>query len=348
MIVPTTHAIALLLTILTLICWGCWANTYKLAGKWRFELYYVDYSFGVLAVAVLAAFTLGFLGNELSFSDNFLIAGKLKMAGGFACGLLVNLAGILLLAAVSVAGMSVAFPLSLGVALVVSVLWNAVTGHQGNALVWICGVVLVLIAVALDAAVWAIEAPKRRPAFAETPAPRGMPKIRAARATGTKGILLGVASGLLLGFFYPLASWVETDDNGLGPYSLMILLAAGVFVSTFVYNIYFMNLPVQGPSLGVPDYFRGTRRQHLLGATGGAVWCVGAVAYTVVGAVPRHAQPGRMGYALVQAAPVLSALWGVFAWKEFQNAGPGARRLFAAVLLFFVGGVVLVSWAGAS
>ncbi|MGA2181897.1 MAG: hypothetical protein ABSH47_02615 [Bryobacteraceae bacterium] len=347
MIVPTTHEIVLLLTILTMICWGSWANTYKLAGKWRFELYYYDYSFGVLLVAVIAAFTLGSLGNELSFSDNFLIAGKLKTAGGFASGLVLNLAGILLLAAVSVAGMSVAFPLSFGMALVVSVVWNAVTNHQGNTAMWICGVVLVAIAVVLDAAAWALDAPRRKPAFAETPPPagRGMPKIRHARPTGTKGNLLSLASGLLLGAFLPLASWTQTGDNGLGPYSLMVLLSAGVFVSTFVYNIYFLNLPVQGPALGMLDYFRGTKKQHVLGLIGGAVWCVGTLVYLVVESVPRHVQPGPAGYGLLQAAPLLGALWGLLAWKEFQNAGPGVKRLVAAMLLFFVGGVVLVSWA---
>ncbi|MGA3023620.1 MAG: hypothetical protein ABSF98_02500 [Bryobacteraceae bacterium] len=348
MIVPTTHAIAMLLAILTMICWGSWANTYKLAGKWRFELFYYDYSVGVLLAAVVAAFTLGSLGNELSFSDNFLIAGKLKMAGGFGSGLLVNLAGILLLAAVSVAGMSVAFPLSFGVALLASVVWNAVNGHRANAVAWICGVALVAIAIVLDAAAWMEDAPRRKPTFAESPPPggRGMPRIRHARPTGTKGILLSVASGLLLGAFYPLASWTLTDDNGLGPYSLMVLLGAGVFLSTFVYNIYFLNLSVQGPALGMLQYFRGTKKQHLLGMIGGAAWGAGALAYLVVQSLPKQVQPGRTGYGLLQAAPLLSALWGLFAWREFQDAGPGVKRLMAAMLLFFVGGVLLVSWAG--
>jgi glucose uptake protein len=347
MIVPTTHAIALLLTILTMICWGSWANTYKLAGKWRFELFCYDYSFGVLLVAIVAAFTFGSLGDELSFSDNFLIAGKLKMAGGFGAGLVLNLAVTLLLAAVSVAGMSVAFPLSCGVALVVSVVWNGAANHQGNALLWICGAVLVAIAVVLDAVAWTLDAPRRKPAFAETPPPsgRGMPKIRRQRPSGTKGILLGLASGVLLGAFFPLASWTQTGDNGLGPYSLMILLAAGAFVSTFVYSVYFLNLPVQGPALRVSEFFRGTRKQHMLGLLGGAVWCVGTLAYLVVESVPRQAGPGRVGYGLLQASPLLGALWGLLAWKEFQGAGPGVKRLVLAMLLFFVGGVVLVSRA---
>jgi glucose uptake protein len=346
MIVPTTHSIALLLAILAMIGWGSWANTYKMAGKWRFELFYYDYSFGVLLVALVAAFTLGSLGNELSFSDNFLIAGKLKMAAGFGAGLLMNLAGILLVAAISVAGMSVAMPLSFGVALVVSAVWSGVGGNQGNKALWISGVALMAIAIVLDAVAWALDAPRHKPAFAEAPPPAGrvVQKIRHRRPTGTKAILLSLASGLLMGAFFPLAAWTQAGDNGLGPYSLMILLAAGVFVSTFIYNIYFLNLPVQGPSLGLMEYFRGTKRQHVLGIVGGVVWGVGTLVYLVVGSIPKQVQPGSIGNAILQAAPLLAAMWGMFAWKEFQDAGSGVKRLMAAMMLFFLGGVVLISW----
>jgi glucose uptake protein len=300
----------------------------------------------VLLVALVAAFTLGTFGDEMSFSDNLLIAGKLKMVGGFLTGLVINLAGILLLAAVSVAGMSVAFPMSFGVALVVSSVWTAVTTHRGNQAVWICGVVLVAIAVVLDAVAWGVDAPRHKPAFGETPAPvgRGLPKIKRAHPTGTKGILLSLFSGLLLGVFFPVASWTQVGDNGLGPYSLMVLLAAGAFVSTFVYNIYFTNLPVQGPPLGMFEYFRSTRMQHVLGLIGGAVWSVGALACLIAANATTRAQPGRLGYGLFWAAPLVSALLGLFVWKELAGSGPGAKRLIPAMLLFYAGGLVLVSW----
>ncbi len=346
MIVPTTHTIALLLTILTLFGWGSWATAYKAAGKWRFELFYYDFAFGVVLVAVVAAFTLGSLGNELSFTDNFLIAGKLKMGLAICSGLLINMACILLLAAVSVAGVSVALPLSFGVALVLSVIWNAIDGHRGNTPLWVCGVALVSIAVALGALAWAVDAPRHKPAFDDAPPPgaRGVQRVRHRRLTGTKGILLSVASGVALGVFYPLTAWSQTGDNGLGPYSLLILLAGGLFVSTFIYNIYFLNLPVQGPSIGMTEYFHGTVKQHILGLAGGAAWCVGAMAFLIVQSLPRHANAGAAGVALLQAAPLLAALLGLLAWKEFQDAGPGARRLVAAMLLFYAGGLVLVSW----
>jgi glucose uptake protein len=317
MIVPTIHAISLLVAILATVCWGSWANTYKLAGDWRFELYGYDFAFGVALAALAAALTLGTLGSELSFSDNFLIAGKLKMAAGVGCGLVLNLAVFLILAAVSVAGMSVAFPISFGVAMVAG-------GRYGTGIAWIAGLVLVAIAVVMDAIAWAST-------------------DRPVRMHGTKGIVLSLAGGLLLAAFFPLASWAQTEDNGLGPYSLILLMAAGVFVSTFVYNIYFLNLPVQGQALRMSDYFRGTSGQHLLGLTGGAIWCVGTLAFLVTESVPTPVQPGRLGNGLFQAAPLVSALWGLLVWKEFRGAGPVTKGLLAGTLLLFACGVVLLT-----
>ena len=344
MIVPTTHTIALLLAILTMIAWGSWANTYKLSGKWRFELFYYDYSFGVVLLAVAAAFTLGSMGNELSFTDNFLIAGKFKMALGVCSGFAVNLACILLVAAVSVAGLSVAFPISFGVALAVSVVWQQVETPFGDKALWIGGLALLVVAVALDAVAWAIDAPRHKPAFEDAPTGRGVKRIRHRRLTGTKGIVLSVASGALLGIFFPITAWAQAGDNGLGAYSLMILLAGGFIVSTFIYNVYFLNLPVQGPSLGMSDYFRGTKKQHLLGLLGGATWGAGALMYLVVESLPRHAQPGELGMGLLQAAPLLSALWGLLAWKEFKGASAASKGLVAATLVIFAAGLVLLRW----
>ena len=346
MIVPTTHGVVLLLAILSMICWGAWAATYK-AGKLRFELYYYDFAMGVMLIALVAAFTVGTFGEEMSFSDNFLIAGKLKMVGGFASGLLINLAGMLLLAAVSVSGLSVAFPMSFGVALVTSSIWRAVTTQHGVSLAWFCGLILVDVAIVLDAMAWGVDAPRHKPKFedASPPPGRGVPKVRPSRPTGTKGILLSIFSGLLFGAFFPLASWAQVGDNGLGPYSLMFLLSLGVFISTLVYNVYFMNLPVQGQVLTIAGYFRVSRVQHLLGLLGGVIWSVGALSCLLLASVPANIQPGRLGYGLFWAAPFVSVLLGLNVWREFRGAGAGAQRLMIAMLLFYAGGVVLVSWA---
>jgi len=351
MIVPTTYGAALALAILALLCWGSWANTFRLAGKWRFELFYYDYTLGIVLVAVAAAFTLGSLGDELSFSDNFLIAGRMKMAIGVASGLVVNLAGFLILGAVSVAGLSVAFPLAFGVAIMVSALWGAISGFTGGARLWI-GVALVALAVVVDALAWLLDAPSRRPLFVEEPAPpppgvRAPLKRRSRRPSGARAVLLSLAGGILMGAFFPLAAWARAGDNGLGPYSLALLISGAVFVSTFVYNIYFLNLPVQGQAMSMMQYFAGTHRQHVLGLVGGIVWCAGLLAALTVQGAPQRVQPGPiLSFGLIQATPLLAALWGILAWKEFQGAGVTIKSMLAAMFLLFAGGILLIASAG--
>src|SRR5882724_6218906 len=125
MMLPTTYLGALFLRVFSMLCWGSWANTQKLTGKWRYELYYYDYALGVVVCAVIAAFTFGSLNSaELTFSDNFLISSYRKMAWGFFAGCVFNLANMMLVAGISVAGLSVAFPVGIGLALVIGVVWN--------------------------------------------------------------------------------------------------------------------------------------------------------------------------------------------------------------------------------
>jgi len=350
MIVPTTYVSAVALAILAFLCWGSWVNTFRLAGKWRFELYYYDFTFGVVFAALAAAFTFGSLGTELSFSDNFLIAGKLKMAAGFGAGLVINLAGFLLLAAVSVAGFSVALPLGMGIAIIVSAVWRALSGSSGGAEVWI-GLVLVLLAVLVDAIAWLLDAPSRKPILMEEPlpAPRGVrvtARPKPVRPSGAKGIALSVAGGILLGAFSPLSSWAREGDNGLGPYSLILLMAGGIFVSTFIYNVYFLNLPVQGQALGMLQYFKGSVKQHLLGLLGGAIWCAGLTCILVEQNAPRQVRPGAiLGFGMIQAAPLLAALWGLFAWQEFRGAAAALKGMLLAVFVLFAAGILMIGRA---
>jgi glucose uptake protein len=150
-----------------------------------------------------------------------------------------------------------------------------------------------------------------------------------------------------MGAFFPLAAWAREGDNGLGPYSLALLLSLGVFVSTFVYNIYFLNLPVQGPALGMAQYFTGTRKQHVLGLLGGIVWCAGLLAMLTEQSAPQRAQPGHiLSFGLVQAVPLLAAAWGIFAWREFHGAGTAVKGMLAAMFLLFAAGVLLIGMAG--
>src|SRR5580704_18311775 len=209
MILPTTYLGALLLSIVSMICWGSWANTQKLAGKWRFELFYYDFSIGVLLCAVIAAYTLGsWRSEDLSFSDNLLIAAKRQMAYAAGAGMVFNLANMLLVAAISVSGLAVAFPVGIGLALVIGVLWNYLLNPQGNPLLLFGGAGLVVAAIIVDAFCFSmyLDAKEQAAQKALTPDPRakGRPKKRMGAA---RGIVLSVVAGILMGMFYPM---VET------------------------------------------------------------------------------------------------------------------------------------------
>jgi glucose uptake protein len=338
MILPETYLSALLLIILSMLCWGSWANTFKLTGKWRFELFYYDYSVGVLLAAIVAAYTFGSMGNELSFSDNMLIAAKRNMAYAVAGGVVFNLANMLLVAAISVAGLAVAFPVGIGLALVIGVVWNYFLNPQGNPTLLAAGVVLVMCAIVVDALAYSAHA---RPA---APAGRGRKK-----SAGSKGILLSLISGVLMGSFYPLVEMSKgggVDAAGLGPYAVAFLFALGVFFSTFIYNLYFLNLPVEGQPLSMLAYFKGTLPQHALGIFGGIVWCTGAIANFVAASAPNKVQVGpAISYAIGQGATMVSALWGVLVWKEFAGAGSKVRILLTLMFVLFLAGLMLVAIA---
>src|SRR5579884_3816388 len=351
MILPTTYGVTLLLTLLSMICWGSWANTQKLTGRWRFELFYYDYAFGVLLATVIAAFTFGSMGADMSFTDNFAIAGKMKFVYGFAGGVVFNLANMLLVAAIAVAGLSVVAVFCIEIAVVVGSVSNYVINPPGNPLLRFTGVGLVLVAIILDALAYREHARTRKVAEAAMPAPaprRGRRPVYVKRAapTSTKGIVLSIVSGLLMGSFYPLVELGKQGENGLGPYSIGLIFALGVFFSTFIFNIYFLNLPIIGEPIGMFQYFTGTAKQHLLGIAGGIIWCVGMLANYVAASAPKEVQVGpAVSYAIGQGATMVSALWGVFVWKEFAGASSRATALLALMFLLFVVGLTLVSLA---
>jgi glucose uptake protein len=349
MITPTTYTTALLLLILSMLCWGSWANTFKMAGKWRFELFYYDYALGVLIAAVVAAYTFGSLGSDLSFSDNLLVAGRRNQAYGAAAGAVFNLANMLLVGAISIAGMAVAFPVGIGLALVIGVIWNYILNPQGNKFLLAVGVALVAGAIIVDAIAYSFHS--RAQQKEEIPAPaaqRGRVKATGRRG-GAKGLVLSLVSGLLMGSFYPLVQigvGGGPDSGGLGPYAVAFWFAIGVFVSTFIFNLYFLNLPVEGEPISMAFYLRGTARQHLLGILGGLIWCTGAIANFASASTPKQVQVGpAISYAIGQGATMISALWGLLVWKEFAGANSRVKALLAVMLLLFVGGLALLSLA---
>ncbi len=338
MILPGSHAAVLILLIIGMLGWGLWANMFKAAGNsWRFELFYFDFAIGVLLLAVVLALTIGSLGFDgFSLMDDLRLAGKREDAAGLAAGVIFNLGNMLLMGAVSVAGMAVAFPVAMGTALIVAGLWNFSLHAGGNATFLFAGLAAVAAAIVFD--VLAFNASTSAKIKAEIEEGRKPKKSRA----GRKGVLLGIAGGLFLGSFAPLIHFGRAGENGLGPYSIGALFSIGVLFSTFVYNLFFMNLPVDGEPLDIALYFRVKLKRHLLGILAGVLWYAGMIATLIGGRVEGSAAVSEpLGYGLAQGGIVIAALCGIFLWREMEDGGGGVKARLGLMLVLLVAGIGL-------
>src|SRR6185437_9647475 len=333
MILPTTYFSTLILLLISMICWGSWANALKMTGdRWRFELFYFDYSAGVLLASIVAAFTFGMMGSDMTFQDRMLVAGHLKEAYVVAGGVVFNLANILLVGAIGLASMAVAFPVGIGLALIIGVVWNYVLNPQGNPALLFAGLALVVIAIIIDA-------------IAHRARDRAAGKA-ARKKSATKGLVLSIVSGILMGTFYPLVVKGMGGDLGIGPYAAALFFSLGVFASTFFFNIFFMNVPIEGPPIRLNAYFQGSARWHIIGIAGGIIWAVGAITNFVGASAPEQVNVGpAISLAIGQCATLISVLWGLFVWKEFSNTPPAVKRLVTVMIVLFAAGLALLSLA---
>jgi glucose uptake protein len=346
MMIPASALAALLLLILALFCWGSWANSQKYLFKWRFELFFYDFSIGVLASVLLAAFTLGSMNpQELTVSDNLLIASYRKIAEAVAAGVLVNFAYVLLAASTSLSGMAVAFPVSFGIGLIVMSVTNFIGSPElSNPLLLFGGLGLVLAALVIDVIACRSHLASLKEASKSGPALDPRTRLPVRTAITTRGVILGVLSGIALGFFYPVLDSCREGDGGVGPYGLAALIGSGMFFSTLLYMPFFMNFPVNGAPLQLSDYFKGARKQHLWGIFGGFVWAVGLVAALAEAAAPPAVKTGQaLGFGLLQAVPVVAALWGLLTWREAGGSTQGVKMLLLGTLVLYLAGVALVS-----
>jgi glucose uptake protein len=327
MLVIHSYGWAVLLAFITMLCWGSWANTQKMAQKhWPFQLFYWDYAIGVLLLALLLAFTAGSMGDEgRSFLDDLGQANTRSLLMAFTGGVIFNLANILLVAAISIAGMAVAFPVGIGLALVLGVITNFAANPVGNPVILFSGVALVMMAIILDAK-----------AYRKLSGPGSL--------TSAKGIMISLIAGFLMGFFYWfVAESMATDfvnpmEGKLTPYTASVVFAVGLLLSNFVWNSVFMYKPLTGEKVTYQDYFsKGDLKLHLIGILGGVIWSLGMTLNIIAAEQAGFA----ISYGLGQGATLIAALWGVFIWKEFKGA-KGVSGLLAAMFLFFVIGLTLI------
>jgi glucose uptake protein len=342
MILPQTSSLVMTLMVLSLLFLGIWASMFKAAGKWRFELFYFDFAFGLLFAAVLFAFTLGDLGYDgFSFIDDLQHAGKRQWVYCFIAGMIFNLGNMLLMGATSVAGMSVAFPLSLGIALLMNTLLGLTGKATGNPTLILLGCVLILTSVVVNAIAYRIVGVQKHEQLARA----GLAKSTR-RPNPLKGIVLAILSGILIGSFGGLFGKAREGDLGLGPYASGAVFAFGVFFSTFVFNIFFMNLPVEGDPVDFGAYFKSRTRQHVLGLMGGFLWFAGTLAGLIAVSVPETLQPTVLPrFLMAQGPPVIAALLGIIVWKEIKGSDVRVRILAAMMIVLFVCGLAMIGLA---
>jgi glucose uptake protein len=320
MVTVDSYPLAVGMCVITMLCWGSWANTQKLASQeWRFQLFYWDYAIGVFLLALLLAFTLGSTGDTgRSFLNDLGQANASALGLAFWGGVIFNLSNILLVAAIDIAGMAVAFPVGVGLALVLGVITTYVATPKGNVPMLSLGVGCVMGAIVLDAFAY-----QRMAA--------------AAKRTPVKGIVLSVVAGVLMGEFYSfVAQSMGAESGKLSAYTAIVLFSAGVLVSNLLWNSVAMARPFNGPPVKYRDYFRkGTAKLHLIGILGGMIWNLG-MSFSIIAST---AAGPALSYGLGQGATMVGALWGVFIWKEFKGAPPGTGKLLAAMFALYVVGL---------
>jgi glucose uptake protein len=330
MVLVQNYTLAVILCAVAMVCWGSWQNTQNLIGKiWRFEHYYWDFSVGILLFALLMAFTFGSIGDEgRSFLPDIKQADPENLLSAATGGVIWNIGTLLLVAAISVAGMSVAFPIGGGIGWTLGILINYIGKPEGNPLFLFSGTAFIVLAILLS-----MQSYKKLAAHQKKPT--------------LKGILLSFAAGLCIALFYrfvasSLASDFTPEEAGkISSYTAVVFFSIGAMICTIILNPLFMARPVQGEPVRMDAWFKASSRTHLLGMLGGAIWCLGnSVSFMSVGA----ASPA-ISYGLSNSAPVVAALWGIFVWKEFKDAPKGTSLLLSLMFGCYLIGLALIVYS---
>jgi len=332
MYIVDSYSLAIILCLVTMLCWGSWGNTQKLAGKtWRYELFYWDYVIGVLILSLLSAFTMGSIGEGgRGFIEDLAQADMKNIGSAFLGGIIFNAANILLSAAIAIAGMSVAFPVGIGLALVLGVIINYMGSQKGDPLFLFLGVAFIAVAIILNA-------------IAYKKATGGNQKV------SSKGILVSILAGVLMSFFYrfvaasmDLDNFVSPAAGKMTPYSAVVIFAVGVFISNFLFNTILMKKPISGEPTNYKAYFKGNFKIHMVGVLGGIIWGVG----NSLSLIAAGKAGAAISYGLGQGATLVAALWGVFIWKEFKGASKSINFLLAIMFVLFAAGIISIIYAG--
>ena len=332
MFIVNSYLLAVVFCFITMLCWGSWGNTQKLAAKsWRYELFYWDYVIGMVLFALLIAFTMGSFGSEGRpfLEDISQVSGK-AVGSILLGGVIFNASNILLSASTSIAGMAVAFPLGVGISLVLGTIVNYIGAPAGNPVLLFIGVAHIVVAIICNGV--------------------ASGKVGGEKKAGAnKGIILAAVAGTLMAFFYrfvaasmDLENFAAPAAGKVTPYTAIVIFSLGVLASNFIFNTLVMRKPFVGEPVSYKQYFAGNFKTHLVGMLGGAIWCLGtAFSYIASGKAG-----AAISYALGQGAPLIAAIWGVFIWKEFKGANRQVYTLLGIMFVFFVAGLGFIIASG--
>ena len=332
MFIVNSYLLAVVFCFITMLCWGSWGNTQKLAAKsWRYELFYWDYVIGMVLFALLIAFTMGSFGTEgRPFLQDIAQANGKALGSIILGGVIFNASNILLSASTSIAGLAVAFPLGVGISLVLGTIINYIGAPAGNPVLLFIGVALIVVAIICNGV--------------------ASGKISSEKKAGAnKGIILAAVAGTLMAFFYrfvaasmDLENFAAPAVGKVTPYTAIVIFSLGVLLSNFVFNTLVMKKPFVGEPVTYKQYFAGSFKTHLVGILGGAIWCLGtAFSYIASGKAG-----AAISYALGQGAPLIAAIWGVFIWKEFKGANKQVYGLLGVMFVLFIAGLGFIIAAG--
>ena len=332
MFIVNSYLLAVVFCFITMLCWGSWGNTQKLAAKsWRYELFYWDYVIGMVLFALLIAFTMGSFGTEgRPFLEDVAQANGKALGSIILGGVIFNASNILLSASTSIAGLAVAFPLGVGISLVLGTIINYIGAPAGNPVLLFIGVALIVVAIICNGV--------------------ASGKISSEKKAGAnKGIILAAVAGTLMAFFYrfvaasmDLENFAAPAVGKVTPYTAIVIFSLGVLLSNFVFNTLVMKKPFVGEPVTYKQYFAGSFKTHLVGVLGGAIWCLGtAFSYIASGKAG-----AAISYALGQGAPLIAAIWGVFIWKEFKGANKQVYGLLGVMFVLFIAGLGFIIAAG--
>lgn len=332
MYIISSYSLAVVFCIVTMLCWGSWGNTQKLAAKtWRYELFYWDYVIGIVLLSVVFGFTLGSIGEQgRSFTTDLAQVSSDNFWSAIIGGAIFNASNILLSASISIAGMSVAFPLGVGLALVLGVIINYISSPKGDPIILFTGVALIMAAIIFNG-------------IASGKMSTGE------KRSSSKGVWLAIIAGILMSFFYRFVAAAmdinnfESPTPGMvTPYTAFFIFAIGMLGSNFLFNTLIMKKPFVGAPVSYSDYFKGGFTTHLVGVTGGLIWGLGsALSYMSAGKAG-----AAISYALGQGATMVAAFWGVFIWKEFKGAGKNVNVLLFLMFVLFITGLALIILSG--